>query len=72
VVEIFSSGSADFYSIKARLKNKKQCLIDPEPVFNRDQDRDEIFLPCAANDPSKMKPCPRAIEQMFGKPGNKK
>jgi len=32
-----------FFSIKARLKNKKQGLIDLEPVFNRDQDRDENF-----------------------------
>jgi hypothetical protein len=39
-LEIFSSGSAENFSIKVRLKNKNQSLIDLESIFNRDPDRD--------------------------------
>ena len=39
----FQSKSAENFSIKVRLKNKNQSPVDPDPVFNRDRDRAEIF-----------------------------
>jgi hypothetical protein len=44
VPKIFPSKSAGIFSIKVRLKNKNQSLIDPDQVFNHDPDRDENFF----------------------------
>jgi len=44
LIENKRSRSAEKIFIKVRLKNKNQGLIDPDPVFNRDHYRDEIFL----------------------------
>ncbi|WP_321506123.1 hypothetical protein [uncultured Methanoregula sp.] len=46
LVEIFSSRSAENFSIKVRLKNKNQGFIDLRAVFNHDLDRDEKNLLC--------------------------
>jgi hypothetical protein len=39
VLEIFSSRSAENFSIKVWLKNENQGLIDPDQFFDRDHDR---------------------------------
>ncbi|MFA4859310.1 hypothetical protein [Methanoregula sp.] len=39
----FPSKSAKNFSIRVRLENKNQRAVDPDPVFNRDRDRAEIF-----------------------------
>jgi len=51
LVSFFSQGaikknqskSAENFSIKVRLKNKNQSLIDPDPVFDLDRDHAENF-----------------------------
>ena len=41
--ENLQARSAEYFSIRVRLKNKIQSAIDLRRVFNRDRDRDDLF-----------------------------